>query len=97
MELTASETVTRQTFMGMYKWEILGFYCLAGVSTAIFFFGLYRLTMRYTKNRKTAVVPRKKIHILRAAKAVFSHAWILRNSSKSGYAHAGVFTDFLFC
>lgn len=95
MELTASETVTRQTFMGMYKWEILGFYCLAGVSTAIFFFGLYRLTMRYTKNRKTAVVPRKKIHILRAAKAVFSHAWISRNSSKSGYAHAGVFYGFL--
>jgi hypothetical protein len=91
MELTATETVTRQTFMGMNKWEILGFYCLAGVSTAIFLFGLYRLTMRYTKNRKTAVVPRRKIHILRAAKVVFSHAWISRNSRKSGYSDACVF------
>jgi Fe-S oxidoreductase/nitrate reductase gamma subunit len=89
-------TATRQVFANLAHWEIVLWYCLAGVSTAIFAAGVARLVLKYRHGRRgTARFDRPLRRVGRAAWVVASHVWIKRRDGVAGLAHALVFYGFL--
>ena len=44
-------TETRETFANLDTWQIVLWYCLIGVSVAIFFAGVAKLVVKYRKGR----------------------------------------------
>ncbi|HEY2936566.1 MAG TPA: heterodisulfide reductase-related iron-sulfur binding cluster [Gaiellaceae bacterium] len=90
-------TETRQTFAGLSHWEIVFWYGLIVVSTAIFFWGVARLVLRYRRGREQQPfelggLPRR---VARAAGIVFTHRWIRRRDLVAGLGHALIFYGFL--
>ena len=86
---------TRQTFAGLSHWEIVFWYCLIVVSTAIFFWGVARLVMKYRRGRGAAGFDRPLERVARAAKIVVTHTWIRRRDTTAGIAHLFVFYGFV--
>ncbi len=89
-------TETRQTFAGLAHWEIVVWYGLIVVSTAVFLWGVVRLALKYRRGRPTGV----ELHGLggraaRAAGIVFTHRWIKRRDPLAGIGHALIFYGFL--
>ena len=60
-------TETRQTFAGLAHWEIVFWYVLIVVSTAIFFWGVALLVLKYRRGRATMPVEGLGRRALRAA------------------------------
>jgi Fe-S oxidoreductase len=89
-----AETATRETFDGLATWEIVLWYCLIGVSVAIFAFGVGRLVLKYRRGRREPL-DRPLLRLARAGHVVFTHAWIRRRDAFSGIAHLFVFYGFL--
>ena len=58
---------TRQTFAGLAHWEIVFWYGLIVVSTAVFFWGVARLARRYRRGRPTVELHGIGLRALRAA------------------------------
>jgi Fe-S oxidoreductase len=89
-------SATRPVFQNLSDWEIALWYCLAGISTAIFVAGVLLLARKYRRGRTAAVrtdwSPRR---LGRALWIVFSHAWIKRRDGVAGLAHAAIFYGFL--
>jgi len=46
-----AETATRETFANLERWQIAVWYTLIVLSTAIFFWGVARLALKYSKGR----------------------------------------------
>jgi Fe-S oxidoreductase len=88
-------TETRQTFAGLAHWEIVFWYVLIFVSTAIFVWGVARLALKYRRGRSTASVGGAGRRALRAAAIVFTHRWIKRRDPLAGLGHALIFYGFL--
>jgi Fe-S oxidoreductase/nitrate reductase gamma subunit len=88
-------TETRQTFAGLTHWEIVFWYGLIVVSTAIFLWGVARLVLRYRRGRVSA--PRGGLgrRLVRAASIVLTHRWIKRRDPLAGVGHALIFYGFL--
>ena len=87
---------TRQTFAGLTHWEIVFWYGLIVVSTAIFALGVVRLVLKYLHGRGA----RPRLHVngrrvARAAAIVFTHRWIKRRDPLAGIGHALIFYGFL--
>ena len=89
-------TETRQTFAGLAHWEIVFWYGLIVVSTALFFYGVARLALKYRQGRRSPIVwrgvPRGAAS---AAAIVFTHRWIKRRDPLAGVGHALIFYGFL--
>ncbi|MER3410572.1 MAG: Fe-S oxidoreductase [Thermoleophilia bacterium] len=89
-------TATRETFAGLATWQIVLWYCLIGVSLAIFAYGVARLVAKYRRGRGSfGHVDRPLARLGRAAWIVCTHAWIKRRDGLAGLAHALVFYGFL--
>ena len=86
---------TRQTFAGLSHWEIVFWYCLIVVSTAVFFWGLGRLVLKYRRGRGAAGFDQPVRRTARAAKIVLTHVWIKRRDGTAGFAHFLVFYGFV--
>jgi len=88
-------TETRQTFAGLAHWEIVFWYVLIVVSTAIFFWGVALLVLKYRRGRATMPVEGLGRRALRAATIVFTHRWIKRRDPVAGIGHVLIFYGFL--
>ncbi len=86
---------TRQTFAGLTHWEIVFWYVLIVVSTAIFFWGVARLVLRYRRGGSNVELRDLPGRIVRAAAIVFTHKWIKRRDPLAGAGHALIFYGFL--
>jgi Fe-S oxidoreductase len=87
---------TRQVFENLGHWEIVLWYCLAGVSTAIFLVGAALLVRKYRRGRPAdAGFDRPLRRVGRAVWIVLSHAWIKRRDGVAGLGHAAIFYGFL--
>src|SRR5439155_22896730 len=94
--LLPAVTETRQTFANLAHWEIVFWYGLIGVSTAIFAWGLLRLALRYRQARGGIRVPDRPVQrVWRTSLIVLTHAWIKRRDGIAGLAHAAVFYGLL--
>jgi Fe-S oxidoreductase len=91
-------TETRQTFAGLTHWEIVFWYVLIVISTAIFFWGVALLVLKYRRGRtgaRSGGVGEIAGRTLRAATIVFTHRWIKRRDPVAGLGHVLIFYGFL--
>jgi Fe-S oxidoreductase/nitrate reductase gamma subunit len=88
-------TETRQTFAGLTHWEIVFWYGLIVVSTAVFFWGVALLVLKYRRGRSTVGLDGIGRRTLRAAGIVLTHRWIKRRDPLAGIGHAFIFYGFL--
>jgi Fe-S oxidoreductase/nitrate reductase gamma subunit len=85
---------TRQTFAGLAHWEIVFWYGLIVVSTAIFALGVARLVLKYARGRPVELRGLGR-RTARAAGIVFTHRWIKRRDPLAGVGHLLIFYGFL--
>jgi Fe-S oxidoreductase/nitrate reductase gamma subunit len=88
-------TPTRSTFAGLSTWEIVFWYCLIAVSTAIFVWGVVRLVLKYRRGRGGFGFDEPLTRLRRAAVVVFTHSWIKRRDPLAGAGHFLIFYGFL--
>jgi Fe-S oxidoreductase/nitrate reductase gamma subunit len=86
---------TRDTFAGLSTWEIVFWYCLIVVSTAVFLWGVARLAQKYRRGRGPFAFDRPGRRLARATRVVFTHSWIARRDPTAGLGHLLVFYGFL--
>jgi Fe-S oxidoreductase/nitrate reductase gamma subunit len=86
---------TRQTFAGLAHWEIVFWYGLIAVSTAIFAWGVVLLVAKYRRGRAGAPLGELPRRAGRALAIVLSHRWIKRRDPLAGVGHALIFYGFL--
>jgi Fe-S oxidoreductase len=86
---------TRQTFAGLTHWEIVFWYGLIVVSTAIFAWGVLRLVLRYRRGRTPGPLDGLWRRTARAAGIVLTHSWIKRRDPLAGVGHALIFYGFV--
>jgi hypothetical protein len=89
-------TPTRTTFQGLAGWEIALWYVLVTISTAVLFWGTWRLLLKYRRgwrhNGGLRHLPRR---LARGALSVFSHDKLLRRQKFAGTGHLLIFYGFL--
>jgi Fe-S oxidoreductase/nitrate reductase gamma subunit len=88
-------TPTRSTFAGLATWEIVFWYGLIAISTAIFVWGVARLVLKYRRGRGPLAFDRPWTRLRRAAAVVFTHSWIKRRDPLAGGGHFLIFYGFL--
>ena len=87
---------TREVFQNLTHWQIVLWYCLTAVSTAIFAAGVLLLVRKYRAGRGTfGRVDRPLWRLARMAWIVLSHEWIKRRDGVAGLAHALMFYGFI--
>jgi Fe-S oxidoreductase len=86
---------TRQTFAGLAHWEIVFWYGLIVVSTAVFAWGVLRLALRYRRGRTSDPLQGLGRRAARAAGIVLTHRWIKRRDPLAGIGHALIFYGFM--
>jgi Fe-S oxidoreductase/nitrate reductase gamma subunit len=88
-------TPTRSTFAGLSTWEIVFWYFLIAVSTAIFVWGVVRLVLKYRRGRGPFHFDRPLTRLRRAAVVVLTHSWIKRRDPVAGAGHFLIFYGFV--
>jgi Fe-S oxidoreductase/nitrate reductase gamma subunit len=88
-------TETRQTFAGLAHWEIVFWYVLIVVSTAVFFAGVGLLVLKYRHGRAGAPSGNAARRAWQAAAIVLTHRWIKRRDPLAGLGHVLIFYGFL--
>jgi Fe-S oxidoreductase len=86
---------TRETFAGLAEWQIILWYGLIVVSTAIFLWGVSRLASKYRRGRAGGRPDRPVRRAWAATRVVLTHAWIRRRDGVAGMAHFLVFYGFV--
>jgi Fe-S oxidoreductase len=86
---------TRQTFAGLAHWEIVFWYVLIAVSTAIFAWGVVRLVLKYRRGGSDVELRGLPRRVGRTAAVVLTHRWIRRRDPLAGVGHALIFYGFL--
>jgi Fe-S oxidoreductase len=85
---------TRDTFAGLATWEIALWYGLIVVSTAIFFWGVLRLVLKYRRGRPAYLINRRE-RLRRVVQTTLTHEWIRRRDPLAGIGHLLIFYGFL--
>jgi Fe-S oxidoreductase len=89
-------TPTRTTFEGLSHWEVMVWYVLVTVSTAVLFWGLTRLALKYRLGRRRPLgldhLPRR---LARGLASVFSHDKLRARQPVAGTGHLLIFYGFL--
>ncbi|TMK70233.1 MAG: 4Fe-4S dicluster domain-containing protein [Actinobacteria bacterium] len=88
-------TPTRSTFAGLETWEIVFWYGLIALSTAVFAWGVVRLVLKYRRGRGPLRFDRPWTRLRRAATVVFTHSWIKRRDPLAGAGHFLIFYGFV--
>jgi hypothetical protein len=88
-------TETRETFAGLTDWQIVLWYAMIAVSTAVFAAGVALLVRKYRRGRGSWAFDRPLRRVAKAAVVVLTHAWIRRRGGIAGVAHVLVFYGFL--
>jgi Fe-S oxidoreductase len=88
-------TATRETFANLPTWAIAFWYFLIFVSTAVLFYGIWRLARKYRRGRGPAGLDRPAERLGRAARIVLTHSWIRRRDPLAGLGHLLIFYGFL--
>ena len=88
-------TPTRSTFAGLSTSEIVFWYCLIAVSTAIFAWGVVRLVLKYRRGRGRFGFDRPLSRLRRMATVVLTHSWIKRRDPLAGAGHFMIFYGFV--
>ena len=88
-------TETRETFANLQTWQIVLWYCLIGVSVAIFFAGAAKLVLKYRRGRGPVGFDRPVERLRRTGKIVLTHAWIRRRDPLAGLGHLLIFYGFV--
>jgi Fe-S oxidoreductase/nitrate reductase gamma subunit len=88
-------TPTRSTFAGLSTWEIVFWYLLIAVSTAIFVWGVVRLIIKYRRGRGPLRFDRPLTRLRRTAVVVLTHSWIKRRDPVAGVGHFLIFYGFV--
>ncbi len=85
---------TRPVFAGLSHAEIVVWYGLIVISTAVFAWGAVNLVLKYRAGRREPIsdLPRRVVDTLTV---VLSHRWIKRRDAVAGAGHALVFYGFL--
>jgi Fe-S oxidoreductase/nitrate reductase gamma subunit len=86
---------TRETFAGLAVWEKGVWYALVVVSTAIFFWGVARLTLKYRKGRGAFMLDQRGGRLRRVVKTTLDHSLIRRRDPVAGLGHLLIFYGFL--
>ncbi len=88
---------TRTVFSGMSRAEIVVWYGLIVVSTAVFLWGVGRLVAKYRLGRAEPLGQPRQIfsRLATMAGVVFSHSWIRRRDRLAGLGHLMIFYGFL--
>ncbi len=94
-DVVLAEEATRETFANLPVWAIAFWYFLIFVSTAILFYGIYRLARKYRQGRGPAELDRPARRAGETLKIVLTHSWIRRRDPLSGFAHLFVFYGFM--
>ena len=92
--LAAAEQ-TRETFANLGTWELVVWYVLILLSTAIFAWGMFRLVQKYRRGRGGFALERPGRRLARTAKVVFTHSWIRRRDPLAGLGHLLIFYGFV--
>jgi len=89
-------TPTRTTFEGLAQWEVVVWYVLVILSTAVLFWGIARLTLKYRFGRRKPLgldhLPRR---LARGLASVFSHDKLRARQPLAGTGHLLIFYGFL--
>jgi Fe-S oxidoreductase/nitrate reductase gamma subunit len=88
-------TPTRSTFAGLSTWEIVFWYGLIAVSTAIFVWGVVRLVVKYRRGRGPFHFDRPLTRLRRTVAVVLTHSWIKRRDPVAGAGHFLIFYGFV--
>jgi Fe-S oxidoreductase len=88
-------TATRQTFAGLSHLEVVIWYGLIVVSTAIFAWGVATLVRKYARGRRENILPALRPRIRRMLATVASQSSVRRRDPVAGAAHALIFYGFL--
>jgi Fe-S oxidoreductase len=86
---------TRETFAGLALWEKGLWYGLVVVSTAIFFWGLARLALKYRRGRGSFLLDQKGGRLRRVVKTTLNHSLIARRDPLAGFGHLLIFYGFV--
>ena len=90
-----AQEVTRETFANLPVWAIAFWYFLIFVSTAVLFYGIYKLVRKYRQGRGPVELDRPVRRVGETMKIVLTHSWIRRRDPLSGFAHLFVFYGFM--
>ena len=94
-----AEVATRETFDGLATWQVAFWYFLIFLSTAIFFYGVYRLVRKYRRAGKRVRLDRSDEARGAEGRAdrtiVLTHSWIRRRDPIAGLGHLFIFYGFL--
>jgi Fe-S oxidoreductase/nitrate reductase gamma subunit len=90
-----AQEVTRETFANLPVWAIAFWYFLIFVSTAVLFYGIYKLVRKYRQGRGPVELDRPARRVGETMKIVLTHSWIRRRDPLSGFAHLFVFYGFM--
>jgi Fe-S oxidoreductase len=93
--IVLADAATRKTFAGLETWEKALWYALIVVSTAIFFWGCYRLARKYSQGRGSVRLDDPVGRTRRAVVTTLTHSWIRRRDPLAGLAHLLIFYGFL--
>jgi Fe-S oxidoreductase/nitrate reductase gamma subunit len=93
--IVLADAATRKTFAGLETWEKALWYALIVVSTAIFFWGCYRLARKYFQGRGRVRLDDPVGRTRRAVVTTLTHSWIRRRDPLAGLAHLLIFYGFL--
>ena len=77
------------------RWQIVVWYVLIAVTTAIFFWGIVRLALKYSKGRAPFRFDRPVDRLRRAALVVARHDWIRKRDPLAGIGHLLIFYGFV--
>ena len=86
---------TRETFAGLALWEKGVWYGLVVVSTAIFFWGVARLALKYRRGRGSFLLDQKGGRLRRVVKTTLNHSLIRRRDPLAGFGHLLIFYGFV--
>jgi Fe-S oxidoreductase len=95
LQTLIAATATRDTFAGLERWQIVVWYVLIAVSTAILVWGLVRLALKYAKGRTPFRFDRPIDRLRQAALVVAKHDWIMKRDPLAGIGHLLIFYGFV--
>ena len=93
--MLAAATETRETFANLDTWQIVLWYVLIVVSTAIFFWGAVKLALKYRRGRGAFKVDEPKRRLQRVTEVVVTHSWIRKRDPAAGLGHLLIFYGFM--
>jgi Fe-S oxidoreductase len=90
-----AETATRETFANLERWQIVLWYVLIVISTAILFWGFAKLALKYRKGRTPFRFDQPTARLRRAVLVVAKHDWIRKRDPLAGFGHLLIFYGFV--